>query len=45
MNQNLREDEENQKDNLLILSDVQDYLDDENIDLNRVSVKLNKIGF
>lgn len=27
MNQNLREDEENQKDNLLILSDVQDYLD------------------
>lgn len=45
MNQNLREDEENQKDNLLILSDVQDYLDDENIDLNRASVKLNKIGF
>lgn len=33
MNQNLREDEENQKDNLLILSDVQDYLDDENINL------------
>ena len=45
MNQNLREDEKNQKDNLLILSDVQDYLDDENIDLNRASVKLNKIGF
>ena len=45
MNQNLREDEENQKDNLLMLSDVQDYLDDENIDLNRASARLNKIGF
>lgn len=45
MNQNLREDEENHKDNLLMLNDVQDYLDDENIDLNRPSAKLNKIGF
>lgn len=45
MNQNLREDEENHKDNLLMLSDVQDYLDDENIDLNRASARLNKIGF
>lgn len=45
MNQNLREDEENHKDNLLMLSDVQDYLDDENIDLNHASARLNKIGF
>ena len=45
MNQNLREDDENHKDNLLMLNDVQDYLDDENIDLNRPSAKLNKIGF
>lgn len=45
MNQNLREDEENSKDNMLILSDVQDYIDDENISLNDNSAKATKIGF
>ncbi len=45
MNQNLREDEENSKDNILILSDVQDYIDDENISLNDTSAKATKIGF
>ena len=30
---------------MLILSDVQDYIDDENIDLNDKSAKARKIGF
>lgn len=42
MNQNLRTDEEGNSDNILILSDVQDYIDDENIDLEGTD---NKIGF
>ena len=45
MNQNLRADEEDSDDNTLILSDVQDYIDDENIDLNNKSAKTHKIGF
>ena len=45
MNQNLRSDEEDSDDNTLILSDVQDYIDDENIDLNDKSAKAHKIGF
>lgn len=42
MNQNLRTDEEGNSDNILILGDVQDYIDDENIDLEGTN---NKIGF
>lgn len=45
MNQNLRTDEEDSSDTTLILSDVQDYIDDENIDLNDKSAKTRKIGF
>ncbi len=33
MNQNLRADEEESSDTNIILSDVKDYIDDENIDL------------
>lgn len=45
MNQNLRADEENSDDNTLIFSDVQDYIDDEKIDLNMGSSKNHRIGF
>lgn len=45
MNQNLRTDEENSSDTTLILSDVQDYIDDEGIDLNEKSSKTRRIGF
>ena len=44
MNQNLRtEDEEN--DSLIILSDVEDYLTDEGIDIRRPAPGTRKIGF
>ena len=45
MNQNLRTDEEDSNDTTLILSDVQDYIDDEGIDLNEIIPKSRKIGF
>ena len=45
MNQNLRTDEDNLNDNTLLLCDVQDYIDDEGIDLSRKSDKTHKIGF
>ena len=45
MNQNLRTDEEETDDTNIILSDVQDYIDDENIDLNSSSAQTRKIGF
>lgn len=45
MNQNLRTDEEDSNDTTLILSDVQDYIDDEGIDLNEKSGKTRRIGF
>ena len=45
MNQNLRTDEEKTDDTNIILSDVQDYIDDENIDLNSSSAQTRKIGF
>ena len=45
MNQNLRTDEEDSNDTTLILSDVQDYIDDEGIDLNEKSANTRRIGF
>ena len=43
MNQNLRT--ENDPNNIITRSDVQDYIDDENIDLNDTSGGKRKIGF
>ena len=45
MNQNLRTDEDNLIDNTLLLCDVQDYIDDEGIDLSHKPDKTHKIGF
>lgn len=45
MDQNLRTDEEDSSDTTLILSDVQNYIDDEGIDLNERSDKIRRIGF
>ena len=45
MNQNLRTDEEDSNDTTLVLSDVQDYIDDEGIDINDIIPKPRKIGF
>ena len=45
MNQNLRTDEEDCSDNTLIRSAVQDYIDDEGIDINEKMSKTHKIGF
>lgn len=45
MNQNLRTDEEGVIDSAIVISDVQDYLDDENIDLNSSAGQERKIGF
>ena len=45
MNQNLRADEEESSDTNIILSDVKDYIDDENIDLNSSTGTHRRIGF
>lgn len=45
MNQNLRTDEEGITDSAIIRSDVQDYLEDENIDLNSTADQTRRIGF
>ena len=45
MNQNLRADEESSDDNTLALRDVQDFIDDEGIDLNDKEENPHKIGF
>lgn len=43
MNQNLRTEDE--PDNMIVRSDVQDYIDDENIDLSNTSGGKRRIGF
>ena len=43
LNQNLRTEDED--DNNIVYSDVQDYIIDENIDLNKNPTKSNRIGF
>ena len=43
MNQNLRTEDE--PDSIIIRSDVQDYIDDEKIDLSDTSGGKRKIGF
>ncbi|WP_294471307.1 AAA family ATPase [uncultured Ruminococcus sp.] len=45
MNQNLRTDEEDSSDTTLILSDVQDYIDDEGVELDNNVRKNRRIGF
>ncbi len=45
MNQNLRTDELDRKENSIILSDVQDYIEDEGIDLSSNGSTIRKIGF
>lgn len=45
MDQNLRTDEEGSSSRTIILSDVQDFISDENIDLNSTSAQTRKIGF
>lgn len=45
MNQNLRTDEDNSADSRIIVTDVEDYIDDENIDLSGTSGQKRKIGF
>ena len=45
MNQNLRTEDEEDDDSTIIISDVEDYLVDENIDLNKSFNNANKIGF
>jgi hypothetical protein len=45
LNQNLRTDGENCEDNTIVLSDVEDYIADEKIDLNDTSNGTRKIGF
>ena len=44
MNQNLRTEDEN-GDNVIIVEDVDDYLTDKGIDLNKPSTGTKKIGF
>ena len=44
MNQNLRA-EDNKEDTLIILEDVEDYLTDEGIDINKPATSTRKIGF
>ena len=43
MNQNLRTEDD--EDSTIIISDVEDYLVDEDIDLNKSLNNANKIGF
>lgn len=45
MNQNLRTEDEEHPDNILIRSDAEDYIADENIDLKDTSGGRRKIGF
>lgn len=45
MNQNLRTEDDEDDDSTIIISDVEDYLVDENIDLNRKPNGTIKIGF
>jgi hypothetical protein len=45
MNQNLRADEEGSDSREILISDVEDYIADEEIDLNDNSSKAHKIGF
>ena len=45
MNQNLRTEDDEDDDSTIIISDVEDYLVDENIDLNKSLNNANKIGF
>ena len=44
MNQNLRA-EDDKEDTLIILEDVEDYLTDEGIDINKPATSTRKIGF
>lgn len=44
MNQNLRA-EDDKEDTLIILEDVEDYLADEGIDINKPATATRKIGF
>ena len=45
MNQNLRTEDDEDDDSTIIISDVEDYLVDENIDLNKKPNGTIKIGF
>ena len=45
MNQNLRTEDDEDDDSTIIISDVEDYLADEDIDLNKSLNNANKIGF
>ena len=45
MNQNLRTEDDEDDDRTIVLSDVSDYLLDENIDLSKISDGVRKIGF
>ena len=45
MNQNLRTEDDDESSNKIILSDVEDYIADEKIDLNDTSSGTRKIGF
>ena len=45
MNQNLRTEDDENPDNVIIISDVDDYISDEGIDLSSGHSKMNKIGF
>ena len=45
MNQNLRTEDDENDDRTIVISDVTDYLMDENIDLSKISDNVRKIGF
>lgn len=45
MNQNLRTEDEEEPSNRIILSDVEDYIADEKIDLNDADTRTRRIGF